>query len=89
MINTDQVNEKSVHTHSGLSWRSTPVSGDFEVRRMIGWFLVSDEEIPLPPLLCSPGFFGFLGPSRPDLVMHRLDDVDSEFGGDMWFLWDE
>ena len=23
----------------------------------------------------SPGF-GFLGPSRPDLVMHRVDDVD-------------
>ena len=23
----------------------------------------------------SPGF-GFLGPSRPDLVMHRMDDVD-------------
>ena len=37
-------------------------------------------------LVWSPGF-GFLGPSRPDLVMYRLDGVDSEFGGDMQFLW--
>ena len=26
-------------------------------------------------LVSSPGF-SFLGPSRPDLVMHRMDDVD-------------
>ena len=30
-------------------------------------------------LVSSPGF-GFLGPSRPNLVMHRMDGVD------MWFL---
>ena len=38
-------------------------------------------------MVSSPGF-GFLGPSRPDLVMHRLDGADSEFGDDMRFLWD-
>ena len=42
MINTDQI--KSVHTHSGLSWRSTPVSGVFEG---VYWILASDEETPL------------------------------------------
>ena len=38
-------------------------------------------------MVSSPGF-SFLGPSRPDLVIHRLDGVDLEFGVDMWFLWD-
>ena len=37
-------------------------------------------------LVSSPGF-GFLGPSRPDLVMHRLDGDDSVLiGVYMWFL---
>ena len=34
----------SVHTHSGLSWRSIPVSGDIEERRML---IGLDEGTPL------------------------------------------
>ena len=28
--------------------------------------------------------FRFFGPSRPDLVMHRMDDVDMQFLGVVW-----
>ena len=45
------------------------------------WFRMRNTS---SPILSSPSF-GFLGPSRPDLVMHRLADVDMRF---LWLLWD-
>ena len=80
-----------MHTHYGLSWRSIPVSGEITSKRLLrsDGFLMR-EHLFSSSMVSSPGF-GFLGPSRPDLVMHRLDVVDLVFGGDMqflWFLWD-
>ena len=46
------------------------------------WINALVEETPLLLFssVSSPGF-GFLGSSRPDLVMHRMDDVDMQFLG--------
>ena len=51
LINTDQINEKSVHTYSGLSWRSIPVSGDIKELEE-DWFMAEGT-----PLLL---FFGLV-----------------------------
>ena len=50
--------------------------------RRINWTNALVEETPLLLFssVSSPGF-GFLGPSRPDLVMHQTDDVDMQFLG--------
>ena len=77
-----------MHTHYGLSWRSIPVSGGMTSKRHRRleedqiWSNTLVEETPLLLFssVSSPGF-GFLGPSRPDLVMHRMDDVDMQFLG--------
>ena len=64
-----------MHTHSGLSWRSIPVSGDIEELELRKIGIWMREHLFSSSLVLSPGF-GFLGPSRPNLVMHRLDAVD-------------
>ena len=52
-------------------------------RIWIGWMR---EHLFSSSSVSSPSF-GFLGPSRPDLVMHRVDDGDwMLIGVDMWFL---
>ena len=76
----------SVHTHYGLSWRSIPVSGDIEETWGGSGLVWMREHLFSSSMVSSPGF-SFLGPSRPDLVMHRLDGVDLVFGVDMQFLW--